>query len=63
MHPVVMQALASQRIAEMRAAAAGRRRLPAQPSETAASVRQRDGWALIDAGLRLAVRHARAEPG
>jgi hypothetical protein len=60
MYPVVIQAMASQRIAEMRAAAASRRRPPAPDRETASSVRQRVGWALIDVGLRLAVRHARA---
>jgi hypothetical protein len=60
MHPVFIQAMASQRIAEMRTAAASRRRPPAPATETAPSVRQRVGWALIDVGLRLAVRHARA---
>ena len=60
MHPIFIQALVSQRIAELRAAAMTRPRPPAQPTRTASSVRQRVGWALVQVGLRLAVRHARA---
>jgi hypothetical protein len=60
MHPIFIQALASQRIAELRAAAVNRHRPPAQPRQTAPSVRQRVGWTLVQVGLRLAVRHARA---
>jgi hypothetical protein len=59
MHPIVTQALARQRIAELQAAASCHRP-PSQPGQTAYSVRQRVGWALVQAGLRLAVRHARA---
>jgi hypothetical protein len=62
MHPIIMQALASQRIAQLRAAAVSRHRRPSQPAGTASSIsiRQRIGWALVQVGLRLAVRHARA---
>ena len=60
MHPIFIQALVSQRIAELRAAAVNRRRPPSQPGQTASSVRQRFGWALVQVGLRLAVHHARA---
>jgi hypothetical protein len=60
MHPIVMQALASQRIAELQAAAVSCHRQPSQLTGTASSIRQRIGWALIHVGLRLAVRHARA---
>jgi len=60
MHPIFIQALVSQRITELRAAAVSRHRPPSQPTRTAFSVRQRVGWALVQLGLRLAVRHARA---
>ena len=60
MHPIVMQALASQRIAELQAVAVSRHRPPSQPAGTASSIRQRIGWALVQVGLRLAVHHARA---
>ena len=60
MHPTVMQALASQRIAELQAAAVSCHRPPSQRTGTATSIRQRIGWALVQVGLRLAVRHARA---
>ena len=57
MHLIVMQALASQRIAELQAAAVSCHRPPAG---TGSSIRQRIGWALVQVGLRLAVYHARA---
>jgi hypothetical protein len=60
MHPTLLQALASQRTAEMRTAAASGHRPPAQPGNAAWLVRQRIGWALVQAGLRLAVRRERA---
>jgi hypothetical protein len=60
MHPIFIQALVSHRIAELRAAAVSRHRPPSRPAQTASSVRQRVGWALVQVGLRLAVRHARA---
>jgi hypothetical protein len=60
MHLIVIRALASQRIAELQAVAVSCHRPPSQPKETASSMRQRIGWALVQAGLRLAVRHARA---
>jgi hypothetical protein len=56
MYPTLLQALASQRTAEMRTAAASGHRPPAQPSNAAWQVRQRIGWALVQVGLRLAVR-------
>ena len=59
MHPIALQALASQRIAEL-AAAASCHRPPSQPTQPASSLRQRIGWALVQVGLRLALRHARA---
>jgi hypothetical protein len=59
MYPTLLPALASQRAAEMRTAASGHRR-PAQPSRAAWPIRQRIGWALVQAGLRLAVRQERA---
>lgn len=59
MHPIVMQTLASQRITELQAAASCIRP-PSQLTGTAFSMRQRIGWALVQVGLRLAVRHARA---
>ncbi|MGH3186601.1 MAG: hypothetical protein ACRDPY_10820 [Streptosporangiaceae bacterium] len=55
MHPVFMQALATQHGAETRAAALGRHRPPARPGEPAAPIRQRIGWTLVQVGLRLAV--------
>ena len=60
MHPIFIQALVSQRIAELRATAVPRHRPPSQPARKASSVRQRVGWSLVQLGLRLAVRHARA---
>jgi len=57
MHPIVMQALASQRTAELQAAAVSCHR---PPVGTGSSIRQRIGWALVQVGLRLAVHHARA---
>jgi len=59
MHPIVMQALASQRTAELQAAVSCHRP-PSQPTGTASSVRQRIGWVLVQVGLWLALRHARA---
>ncbi len=60
MHPTLIQALANQRIAELRAAAVSCHRPPSQPKEIASSIRQRVGWALVQVGLQLAARHARA---
>jgi hypothetical protein len=56
MHPTIMQALVSQHTTEMRAAAVRRHQAAAQPREPASSIRQRIGWVLVQAGLRLAVR-------
>jgi len=60
MHPIIMQALASQRIAASQVAAVSCHRPPSQPAGTAFSIRQRIGWILVQVGLRLAVHHARA---
>jgi hypothetical protein len=45
---------------EMRTAAANGHRRPAEPGKAAWPVRQRIGWALVQVGLRLAVRRERA---
>ena len=55
MHPVLVQALASQRAAQMRMAAVTGQRQPAHQGKPARPVRQRIGWALVHVGLRLAV--------
>jgi hypothetical protein len=59
MHPTLLQALASQRAAEMRAAASGHHQ-PALSSKPARPIRHRVGWALVQVGLRLAVGRERA---
>ena len=71
MHSALIEGLASQRGEELRAAAATRQRATAAvprraepppsitpPSITPPSITQRAGWALIQAGLWLAVRPA-----
>jgi hypothetical protein len=55
MHPTLLQALASQHIAELRTAAVSGHQHAAQPSRPASPVRQRIGWVLVQVGLRLAV--------
>lgn len=60
MHPHLMKALACQRAADMRAAAVDRQRTAAQASGPVTSIRQRVGWALVQIGLWIAVREARA---
>jgi hypothetical protein len=66
MHPAWTEDLATQHAAHLQAAAATRRRGSAAASPTAApnagerpaqSITQRAGWALIQVGLRLALRH------
>jgi hypothetical protein len=68
MHPALIEELASQRAEELRATAAPRHdpaaiaaaiaatAAPAGPVEPPPSITQRAGWALIQAGLWLAVR-------
>jgi hypothetical protein len=57
MHSALIADLASQRAAELRATAARRRdETPAPPAVPPPSIKQRAGWALIQAGLWLAVR-------
>jgi hypothetical protein len=60
MHPALIETLARQRIADMRAALVRRHRLTGQVSEPAAPIGQRVGWVLVQVGLRLAVRQARS---
>jgi len=50
----LIEQLASQRVAEVRAEARGHRAV-AKASKPAPSIRQRAGWALVQFGLRLAV--------
>lgn len=57
MHPAFAEALASQRIAALRAAPVTRHRVAGQASTQ--PLRQRFGWVLVQVGLRLAVRQAR----
>ena len=59
MHPAFVEALASQRTAELRATVVSRHQVAARSSGPASSIRQRVGWVLIQVGLRLAVRQAR----
>ena len=57
MHPAFIEALTRQRIAAMRAAPVSRHPVTGQASTQ--PLRQRFGWALVQVGLRLAVRQAR----
>ncbi len=65
MHPAFIEALASQRIAAMQAAAVSRHRVTGQAGHrvtgraSSQPLRQRFGWVLIQVGLRLAIRRAR----
>lgn len=59
MHPAFIEALASQRTAEMRATRVSRHQMAGRASEPVLPIRQRFGWALVQVGLRLAVRQAR----
>jgi hypothetical protein len=58
MHPTLLRALASQRAAEMLAAASSHHQ-PALFKPTR-PIRHRIGWALVQVGLRLAVGRERA---
>jgi hypothetical protein len=71
MHPAMIERLASQHREELRATAATRRpetaataatAVAAGPGEPPPSPTQRAGWALIQAGLWLAVRPAGPRP-
>jgi hypothetical protein len=56
MHSALLEDLASQHTAEVRAIAASRHQgAAAPPADPPLSIRQRAGWALIQAGLWLAV--------
>jgi hypothetical protein len=66
MHPAWTEDLATQHVAHLQAAAATRRRSTADSDlsdanvskQPAQSITQRAGWALIQIGLRLALRQA-----
>jgi hypothetical protein len=60
MQPALLQALASQRAAQLPTAVVNDHRQPALFSKRAAMARQRIGWALVHLGLRLIVEHVRA---
>ena len=74
MHPALIEGLASQHVEELRTTAATRRPETAaaaaaavtapvpRPSEPPPSITQRAGWALVQAGLWLAVRPADPRP-
>jgi hypothetical protein len=70
MHPALLEGLASQHAEELQTTAAVRRRSAARTAPAAAvrpadpppSITQRAGWALIHAGLWLAVRPATPRP-
>jgi hypothetical protein len=55
MQPALLQALASQLAAERAMATVNGRQRPVSSSRRARMVRQRIGWALVQAGLRLVV--------
>jgi hypothetical protein len=55
MQPALLQALASQRTAQLPMAAVNGHQRPVLSSKRARMVRQRIGWALVQAGLRLVV--------
>jgi hypothetical protein len=55
MQPALLQALASQRAAERSMAVVNGHQRPVSSSRRARMVRQRIGWALVQAGLRLVV--------
>ena len=60
MHPILLQALASQRAALMPMAAANGRRRRVLLGALPWMVRERIGWTLVHAGLRLIVERERA---
>jgi hypothetical protein len=65
MYGHLLQALASQRMAEYRGDAAARMQLGTGSGPQGPSFRVRAGWTLIDVGLRLVVQaheHAAASP-
>jgi hypothetical protein len=55
MQPALLQALARQRAAQLPMAAVNGHERPLLSSKPARMVRQRIGWALVHAGLRLVV--------
>jgi hypothetical protein len=59
MHPAFVEALASQRTAELRTTVGSCHRAAARSNGPASSIRQRVGWVLVQVGLRLAVRQVR----
>jgi hypothetical protein len=68
MNPNMLAALADQRSAELRAAAAAMRRpaatqRPDRPLERRQSLRVRTGWTLVDLGLRMVAQPGRGLMG
>jgi hypothetical protein len=55
MQPALLHALASQRAAQLPMATVNGHQRPVSSSKRARMVRQRIGWALVQAGLRLVV--------
>jgi hypothetical protein len=53
MHPALLQMLARQRAAQLPMAALNSHQRPVLSSKRARMLRQRIGWALVQAGLRL----------
>jgi hypothetical protein len=56
MHPALIETLATQRAADIRAALASPHRAAAKPGQPSPPISQRIGWTLVQIGLRLAVR-------
>ena len=54
---LLLQALVSQRAAQLSMAAVNGHQRPVLSSKRVRRVRQRIGWALVQAGLRLIVEH------
>jgi hypothetical protein len=59
MQPALLEALASQRAAQLLMAAVHSQQ-PVLSSQPARMIRQRIGWALVHLGLRLVVEHQRS---
>jgi hypothetical protein len=60
MHPALLQALASQRAAQLPMTVVNGHQQPASSTKPARLLRQRIGWALVQVGLHLAVGRERA---
>jgi hypothetical protein len=60
MQPALLEALASQRAAQLPMAAVNSHRQPVLSSQPARMIRRRIGWALVHLGLRLIVEQQRS---